>query len=64
MYAIRSYYVIKEVIGYEGEIKFDSSKPDGMYKKILDVTKINKLGWQYSTDLILGIKLAYGDFIV
>lgn len=52
-------FLIKEIVGYEGEIKFDTSKPDGTPRKLLDVSRINKLGWQAKTDLRDGIKLTY-----
>ena len=51
------------VIGYEGEIKWDSSKPDGTPRKLLDVSKLEKLGWKYTTELEEGIRLAYEDFL-
>ena len=51
--------LIKKIVGYDGEIVFDSSKPDGTLRKLLDVTKLNELGWKYSTRLEEGIKKAY-----
>ncbi len=54
---------IKDIIGYEGEIVFDTSKPDGTPQKLLDVTKINKLGWKAKTSLKEGIKKTYGWFV-
>ena len=56
------YELIKEVIGYKGDFQFDTSKPDGTPKKLLNVDKINKLGWRAKTDLKTGIKLTYDDF--
>ena len=53
---------IKNVINYDGELHFDVSKPDGTPRKLLDVTKINELGWRYKTELIDGLKLTYKDF--
>jgi GDP-L-fucose synthase len=47
------------VIGYDGIITFDSSKPDGAPRKLIDVTRLNKLGWFYSTDLYDGLKKTY-----
>jgi GDP-L-fucose synthase len=47
---------ISEILGFQGEIKWDSSKPDGMPVKVLDVSKINQLGWFAQTDLEVGIK--------
>jgi GDP-L-fucose synthase len=51
--------LIKKVVGYEGQIMFDTSKPDGTPRKLLDVSKINKLGWKAKTPLEDGIKLTY-----
>ena len=55
--------LIKKVIGFEGDIKLDSSKPDGTMRKLLDVSKINSLGWKYKTELEDGLKIAYNDFL-
>ncbi|SEM06939.1 GDP-L-fucose synthase [bacterium A37T11] len=54
--------LIKDIIGYKGALKFDSSKPDGTPRKLMDVSKLTSLGWKYSTELEDGIKLAYEDF--
>ena len=54
---------VKKVTGYEGRLIFDSTKPDGTPRKLLDVTKLNNLGWHYKTELEAGIKLAYEDFL-
>lgn len=54
---------IKEVVGYDGEILFDHSKPDGTPRKLMDVSKLADIGWQYHTELKDGIKLAYQDFL-
>jgi GDP-L-fucose synthase len=54
---------IKNILGYEGSIIFDTSKPDGTPRKLMDVTKINALGWKQKIDLIQGIALAYNDFL-
>lgn len=56
-------YLVKEIIGFEGEIVFDSSKPDGTPRKLLDVTKIHNLGWSHTTPLREGIRVAYQDFL-
>ncbi len=50
---------IKEVVGYEGELKFDTSKPDGMYKKQLDISKIQQLGWKPKISLKDGLTKMY-----
>lgn len=55
--------LIKETIGFEGEIKFDSSKPDGTPRKLMDVSKLSELGWKYKIPLEKGIQLAYEDFL-
>lgn len=54
--------LVKKVVGFEGEIKWDTSKPNGTPRKLLDVTKLNNLGWHYKTELEDGIRLAYDDF--
>lgn len=55
--------LIKKVIGYEGEINFDTSKPDGTPRKLMDVTKLHNKGWKHKIELEEGIKLAYQDFL-
>ena len=55
---------IAKVIGYEGEILWDTSKPNGTPRKLLDVSKATALGWTYKTELEDGIKLAYQDFLM
>lgn len=55
--------IIKEVVGYKGEVIFDSSKPDGAPRKVLDVSKLKKLGWQASISLKEGIKKTYESYI-
>jgi len=54
---------VKKVVGYEGDIEFDTSKPDGTPRKLLDVSKLEKLGWKYKTELEDGIRLSYDDFL-
>lgn len=54
---------IKRIVGYEGEIVFDASKPDGTGRKLLDVSKIEALGWRYQIDLEMGIKRAYDWYV-
>ncbi len=51
--------MIKKIVGYEGEIVFDSSKPDGTLRKLMDVSKIEALGWKYSITLNDGIQEVY-----
>lgn len=55
--------LIKEVIGYEGTISFDTSKPNGTPRKLMDVQKLHDLGWHHRTNLREGIALAYQDFL-
>lgn len=56
-------YMIKEVIGYQGEIIFDSSKPDGTMRKLTDPTKLHQLGWKHSIELQEEIKLMYEYYL-
>lgn len=55
-------FMVKKVIGYEGIIKLDSSKPNGTPRKLLDISKLTTLGWKYTYELEEGIHLAYEDF--
>jgi GDP-L-fucose synthase len=55
--------LIKKITGFEGEISFDTSKPDGTPRKLMDVTKIHDKGWHHKIELEDGIKLAYKDFL-
>lgn len=55
--------LIKQVVGYTGAISFDSSKPDGTPRKLMDVSKLHALGWKHKINLPEGIKLAYEDFL-
>lgn len=55
--------LIKDVIGYKGAISFDSSKPDGTPRKLMDVSKLHALGWKHKVNLREGIQLAYEDFL-
>lgn len=50
---------IKEIVGYKGKIIFDSTKPDGMPQKLMDVTKMKDAGWVYKTELKEGLRLTY-----
>ena len=56
-------YIIKDVIEYKGEIVFDTKMPDGMPRKLLDVSKLNSLGFEYKIDIHRGIEIAYNDFL-
>ena len=55
--------LVAKVVGYTGEIKWDITKPNGTPRKLLDVSKAEKLGWHYMTELEDGIRLAYEDFL-
>ena len=55
--------MVAEVVGFTGRILWDTSKPNGTPRKLLDVSKSRKLGWTYSTELRDGLKLAYDDFL-
>ena len=55
--------LVARVVGYQGEIKWDTSKPNGTPRKLLDVSKAARMGWTYKTELEDGIKMAYDDFL-
>ena len=55
--------LVANAVGYTGEILWDTSKPNGTPRKLLDVSKAKALGWKYKTELEEGIKLAYADFL-
>ncbi len=55
--------LIKRIIGFEGQLEFDSSKPDGTPRKLMDVSKLHAAGWKHTIQLEEGIKLAYQDFL-
>ena len=55
--------LVAKVVGYTGEIKWDPSKPDGTPRKLLDVSKLESLGYHYTTELEDGIRLTYEDFL-
>ena len=55
--------LVAKVIGFNGEIKWDSSKPNGTPRKLLDVSKAEMLGWTYKTELEDGIRFSYEDFL-
>lgn len=54
---------IRAVVGFEGEIVFDSTRPDGTPRKLLDVSRLHALGWRARTDLTTGLRLLYQDFM-
>lgn len=55
--------LIKETVGFKGELEFDTTKPDGTPKKLLDVSRINALGWKAKISFKEGLKLSYDDFL-
>ena len=55
--------IIKNISGWKGKIKFDDSYPDGMPRKVMDISKISKLGWYSKIELEVGLKQAYKWFI-
>jgi len=56
-------FLIKNIVGFKGEIEWDNSKPDGTPKKLLDVGRMKKLGWTYKTELEDGIKKYYDWYL-
>jgi len=55
--------LVAKIVGYTGEIIWDTSKPNGTPRKLLDVSRLTALGWKYKIKLEEGIKSAYDDFI-
>ena len=55
--------LVAKVVGFQGQIEWDTSKPNGTPRKLLDVSKATQLGWKYKTELEDGIRLAYKDFL-
>ncbi len=55
--------LVAETVGYKGRIVWDTTKPNGTPRKLLDVSKARRLGWTYKTDLADGLRLAYDDFL-
>ncbi len=55
--------LVARVVGYTGRIEWDTTKPDGTPRKLLDVSKLERLGWHYTTELEEGIRLTYEDFL-
>jgi len=55
--------LVKKVIGYQGNIEFDTTKPDGTPRKLMDVSKLHNKGWHHTVELEEGVELAYQDFL-
>jgi GDP-L-fucose synthase len=55
--------MVKKIVGFEGALVWDSSKPDGTPRKLMDVSKLHGLGWYHQIELEQGIALAYQDFL-
>ncbi|GAB3930543.1 GDP-L-fucose synthase [Larkinella terrae] len=55
--------LIKETVGFEGELRWNTDKPDGTPRKLMDVSRLHNLGWQHRTDLKKGISITYQDFL-
>jgi GDP-L-fucose synthase len=55
--------LVKDVVGFKGDITFDTSKPDGTMRKLMDVSKINAMGWRASTGLREGVLISYNAFL-
>ena len=55
--------LVQKTVGYQGELGFDATKPDGTPRKLLDVSKLHDLGWHHATELEEGLKVAYQDFL-
>lgn len=56
-------YAVAEVVGYQGEIEFDTSKPDGTFRKLMDSSRLEALGWKATIDLKQGLQQAYNDYL-
>ena len=55
--------IIKDIVGYEGEVHWNTDKPDGTPRKLMDVSKLHALGWKHTTELEDGIRITYQDFL-
>ena len=54
-------FLVKETVGYEGDVIFDTTKPDGTPRKLTDTTKLNSLGWKHSIELKEGVAKVYQE---
>jgi len=55
--------LVQKTVGYEGELRWDTSKPDGTPRKLMDVSRLHNLGWKHTTELSDGIERTYQDFL-
>jgi len=55
--------IVKKVVGFQGELVFDTSKPDGTPRKLLDVSRLSKLGWKAKISLEDGIRSTYATYL-
>jgi len=55
--------LVKDIVGFNGKLVFDATKPDGTPRKLMDVTKLHNLGWKHTIELNEGIAMAYNDFL-
>ena len=55
--------LVKKIVGFTGNLIFDETKPDGTYRKLMDVSKLEKLGWKYTIELEKGIEMVYQDVL-
>ncbi len=55
--------LIKDIVGFEGELIFDSTKPDGTPRKLMDVSRLHQLGWKHKIELKEGLELTYKDYL-
>jgi GDP-L-fucose synthase len=55
--------LVRDVVGYQGDIVWDASKPDGTPRKLMDSSRLFALGWKPQIDLPTGIRMAYADFL-
>jgi len=54
---------MKQVVGFEGELSFDTTKPDGAPRKLIDVSRLANIGWNYSVDLKDGLTKTYNWYL-
>ena len=55
--------LVRRIVGADAAIEWDTAKPDGTPRKLLDVTKLSALGWHRTTEMEEGIRFAYADFL-